>query len=61
MPIRKIYRKRERDLGRMRTFTFIINLMHASPWEVLLRHEAYSVVRGLMNEMDYCTENKNHY
>ena len=31
------------------------------PWEVHLRHEAYSVVRGLMNEMDYCTENKNHY
>lgn len=31
------------------------------PVEAILWHEADSVVRGLMNEMDHWTENKNHY
>lgn len=44
----------------MRTFTFIINPCMPPPSEALFRHEAYSVVRGLMSEMDHWTENKNH-
>ena len=31
------------------------------PLEALLWHETYSVVRGLMNEMDHWIKNKNQY